>query len=229
MSLGRLRGRVEGIISAHPIGIEIYFLIRTSEGLSIKKIDMNAEDLAELLEEFKNSIAGSLSDESLSLLELSAADERRNAIYRYDLVDIPEQLRQLNVVLENDDFSEFNSSHDSLKSLEGMIIMLGSGRDKLAVYKQHYPVSLLSTSFSFVRLRRESRFEKFEGDILRINPKFEFMRVDDQLYVLDLKILEKFFGFRDAISRAAMQRMDSLRRADIVDNIALIETRRGAT
>lgn len=164
-----------------------------------------------------------LNDE-LSLLNVSGADDRANAIYRYDLPEVPVQIQHLATILQRDNFDVFSFEADDLAHLEGILVILGHGQQQLALYKHQYPVALLKrdSSFSLVRFRNQNRLVKLEDDILRINSKFEFMRIGDEYFIVDIKTLERFFGFHDAVRNVAVQGIANIDRAQLlVDTEAL--------
>jgi hypothetical protein len=57
---------------------------------------------------------------------------------------------------------------------------------------------------------------KLEDDVLRINSKFEFLRVNDEYFIVDIKTLERFFGFHDAIRNIATQGIANIDAAQLV-------------
>ncbi|MES1983217.1 MAG: anti-phage protein KwaB, partial [Pseudomonadota bacterium] len=73
-------------------------------------------------------------------------------------------------------------------------------------------------SFSLVRLQNQNRLVKLDDDILRINSKFEFLRIGNEYYIVDIKTLERFFGFHDAIRNIATQGIDNISRAELVED-----------
>ena len=107
------------------------------------------------------------------------------------------------------------------------MIILGHGQHQFALYKHQYPVALLKkdSAFSLVRIRNQNRLVKLEDDILRINSKFEFLRVEDEYFIVDIKTLERFFGFHDAIRNIATQGIANIDRAQLVVDTQVLSTR----
>ncbi|MEX5669027.1 Kiwa anti-phage protein KwaB-like domain-containing protein, partial [Pseudomonas neuropathica] len=62
-------------------------------------------------------------------------------------------------------------------------------------------------------------------DVLKINAKFEFFKIGGQYYIFDLKALERFFGFHDAIKNIATQGIDNIRQADLVEDVQVFSDR----
>jgi len=219
MSIDALRARISEVITNEACGAEFYFLLETNGQISIKRADVDEEAQTELTQNFIDSISGTiLLNDELSLVDISSADDRAHAIYHYDLPEIPRQLTNLGEILQREDFDLFDFESDDLKHLQGILILLGHGQQQLALYKHQYPVALLKrdSSFSLVRIRNQNRMVKLDDDILRINSKFEFMRVGDHYYIVDIKTLERFFGFHDAIRNVATQGIANIMQAGLV-------------
>ena len=227
MDIEELRASISTVISADACAAEFYFLLDVDDQIVVKKADLDGDAQDELKDGFLDSISESLLlNDDLSLVQLSSADDRANAVYRYDLEDVPQQLAQLSNILERDDFATFDFSDDALTSLKGIVVLLGHGAHQLALYKHQYPVALFKRDRGlFVRNRNENRLGKLTDDILRINSKFEFLKIGDHYYIVDIKALERFFGFHDAVKNMATQGIENIRGVDLVENLAALEGR----
>ena len=85
------------------IGVCVYALMKDAENPGPFKLDIEVDAAAGLKALFMQSLLDEISSkEDLSVLALSSADERANAIYVYDL-DIPEKLTSLETVIAKDD------------------------------------------------------------------------------------------------------------------------------
>lgn len=196
--------------------------------MQIKKADIDEAPQNELTRAFVESITKKiLLNDELSLIELSSADDRRETIYHYDLPDIPAELQHLRSIITSEDFEEFSFKNDNLNNLEGILILLGNAEHQIALYKYQYPISLLrkDTGFNLMRSRGTNRFKKLDEDVLKINAKFEFFKINGQYYILDLKALERFFGFHDAIKNIATQGIENIRQANLVENVQVFSDR----
>lgn len=225
MSLDALKLKISEIISNNRCSAEFYFILKSNGNIAIKRADIDQAASDELARNFIGGIRTTiLLNDELSLLDISGADDRGNVIYRYDLPQVPDQIQHLASVLQRDDFEIFSFVADDLANLEGILIIIGHGQEQLALYKHQYPVSLLKkdTGFSLVRIRNQNRLVKLEDDVLKINSKFEFLRVNNDYYIVDIKALERFFGFHDAIRNVATQGIANIDAAQLlVDTKAL--------
>ncbi|WP_297807866.1 anti-phage protein KwaB [uncultured Methylophaga sp.] len=231
MTMDELKKQISNIIGKSTCSAEFYFLIGHDDDLSVKSVDINHDDHNELADIFIQSLSDQvLMDDELTLLELSSADSRKDVIYRYDLDTIPAQLGSLKDIIETDDFEAFDISSDDFSNLAGILILLGDQDTQIALYKHQYPVSLLkkdSGGFNLMKPNGANRLKKLDSDILKINAKFEFFKINGQYYILDLKSLERFFGFHEAIKNVAKEGIGNIESTNLVMNCELFTDRLG--
>lgn len=228
MTIDNLKGKISSVISADGCSAEFFFLLDSGEGMKVKSVDINDDDHTELENIFIQSVSDTLLlNDDLSLISLSSADDRKDAIYHYDLEDIPVELSYLKHIIENEDFEIFDLNSDNLSHMEGILILLGNQDVQLALYKHQYPVTLLKqdSGFNLMKPKGGNRFKKLDADILKINSKFEFIKIDGQYYILDIKALERFFGFHDAVKNVAEKGIENIKSANLVMNIEVLGSR----
>lgn len=227
MTIDELKSSISEAISGDGVGTEFFFLLDSNNGMEIKSVDINDGDQTELAEMFLERIRGILLNDDLSLISLSSADDRINAVYEYDLENIPSELTHLKTIIENDNFEAFSFTNDDLSHLEGILILIGNQDTQLALYKYQYPITLLrkDTGFNLMKSRNSNRFQKLDQDILKINSKFEFLKINGKYYILDLKTLEKFFGFHDAIKNIAEQGIENIQNCGIAEDVSVLTER----
>ncbi len=228
MAIDGFKEKVSGVLSSDGCSAEFFFLLDSDKGMNVKSIDINDKDHTELEKIFISSVSETLLlNDDLSLIQLSSADDRKNAVYEYDLDDIPQELSYLKHVIENENFETFDLNSDDLSHLEGILILLGNQDVQLALYKYQYPVTLLKkdSGFSLMKPKGGNRFKKLDADILKINSKFEFIKIGGKYYILDIKTLERFFGFHDAVKNVAEKGVENIKAADLVMDCAVLEAR----
>lgn len=227
MSIEELKQKISGVLGVEGCSAEFYFLL-DKDGLEVKLVDINEPDQKELEKIFETSLSENvLLNDDLTLIELSSADDRKDAVYHYDLDDVPDQLTYLKEIIENEKFETFNFKTDSLSHLEGILILMGNEEKQLAIYKHQYPITLIKpdSGFNLVKPKGAQRFKKLDSDILKISPKFEFLKVDGQYYILDIKALEKFFGFHEAVKNVAEKGIENIKAANLVSDTAVFSAR----
>ena len=228
MTIDELRTSISDVLGGDGCSAEFFFLLDSDNGIEIKSVDINDEDQTELANMFIDCIGTNiLLNDDLSLIPLSSADDRLKAIYEYDLDDIPTELTHLKNIIDNDNFDVFSFENDDLSHLEGVLILIGNQDAQLALYKYQYPITLLKkdNGFNLMKSRGANRFQKLDQDILKINSKFEFLKINGAYYILDLKTLEKFFGFHDAIKNIAVKGIENIENSNIVLDISVLSNR----
>lgn len=199
------------------IGVCVYALMKDAERPGPFKLDIEADAEAGLKTLFLQSLRDEISSkEELSVLDLSSADERVNAIYIYDL-DIPEELTALETVIAQDDLPVLDLNEASLSSIRALLIEIGNDARQLVLYKTMAPVNIFGRSSFFLR-KHESRLERLDDEFLRVSAGFQMMWISGNLLVLNLEALEHNFGVHDVIKREAALGIDAIVSAELVDN-----------
>ena len=228
MNINELKEQITEVIGAEGCSAEFFFLFDNNEGMVVKSVDINDHDNTELGDVFISAIREKiLLNDDLNLISLSSADDRTNALYQYDLDDVPIALDQLKTILHNEDFASFNLKTDDLSHLEGILILLGNNEKQLAIYKHQYPITLLKkgSGYNLMKPKDGNRFKKLDTDILKISSKFEFLKINGEYYILDIKALEKFFGFHDAVKNVAEKGLGNIKETKLVMNCDVFDAR----
>jgi hypothetical protein len=228
MNIDEFKASISTTVSAHGCSAEFYFLFQNDGKIIVKSVDINDDDHLELERQFLSSISDNiLLNDDLTLISLSSADDRKSAVYQYDLDEIPIELSYLKMLIENENFDSFDHKHDDLSKLKGILILLGNHDSQLALYKYQYPVTLLKkeNGFNLVKPINNNRFKKLDTDILKINSKFEFLKIDGKYYILDIKTLEKFFGFHEAVKNVAEKGLENIKITELVMDCSVFELR----
>ena len=181
-----IKRKTEGLLQ-EGVGIKLYFVLKTAEGEKIKLANIADETLTdseedttseELLKGFYNAFFNKLEeyDEAEEILKLSSADERKNALYVYDLESVPEEMQRLkDVMQDNTEYELFQFAEDSLNEIMAFLIVIGNDKTKLALYRQQYPISLLTRDkFLLTPVPHMNRLTRVKKDILRVDFKFQF-------------------------------------------------------
>ncbi len=228
MTIENLKQDISSILANSGNKAEFYFLFKEGDSFVIKEVDINDPDQTELTSTFTGYITNSvLLNDDLSLIALSSADDRQNAVYEYDLDEVPPELCHLKEIIENEDVEKYVSGSDGLNNLEGILILLGNHDSQIALYKHQYPVTLLKkdSGFSLIKVGGQNRFKKLDQDILKINAKFEFFNINGKYYILDINTLEKFFGFHEAIKNVAKEGISNIIETSLVMNCDVFTSR----
>ena len=130
-----------------------------------------------------NSYFNSYNDSDM-ILKLSSADERKNALYYYDLDELPEEMKMMEAVfLKSDEMETFDFTNDSLDEITAFITVIGDSENRIVLYKQQYPISLLKRDkYMLTPVPHKNRLKKVESDILRVDFNFQFCLLNDIFY-----------------------------------------------
>lgn len=195
----------------------LYFVLIEGQQRVIKRVDLEGDAQQSLRTRYAGSIRETLvQNEELQLMPLSEADERRNAIYRYDLEQPIESLDVMRTVLQNNIREEFRFDRDNLANLEGFIIVIGDEAHRVVLYKKNYPVNILQRDRFLLIPISNTRFVPAAQDAIMLDKKFDFMLVEDELFVIKLTTLERSFGYENVIMGQAQQTIA------VIHNIALL-------
>jgi hypothetical protein len=199
------------------IGISVYAVMKNTDNPGPFKLDIEADAAGGLKELFIQSLRDSISNRNeLSILNLSSADERVDAVYVYDL-DIPEELSSLESVISQDNLPLLNLNEESLFSIKALLIEIGNDIGPLVLYKTMAPVNIFGQT-SFFLWKSKSRLKRMTDEFLRVSAGFQMLRLNGTLLVLNLEALENNFGFHEVIKREAALGVSAIDSARLVVN-----------
>lgn len=222
MTSEELKQSLEEILN-DAVTLQVYFVLKAQGGSAIKLADIdNGKTLRDLSTLYINKIREDIIlNEQLSLIELSAADERANAIYHYDLDEVPSELEPIyNFNLQNT-YQTFSFQHDNLRDINGFIIFLGTRDRHFILFKKHYPICLIKRD-SFLMFKKDERFVEMEEDLIRLSSEFQFIKLGDDMFIKELSVLEKFFGFHEIIKREALLVLDQIEVKNLLDDMDVL-------
>lgn len=203
------------------IGVSIYAILKNSDNAPVK-LDIESTALEGLKSLFIDSIKKSITDrEELTVLNLSTSDERMDAIYLYD-VDMPEELSSINTVLASDNLPLMNTSDTDISDIKALLIEIGNNIGQIVLYKTLAPVNVYGPANQFFLIKSQTRLRQIEDDFLRITPNFQLMRIKDSLFVLNLKAIEKSFGFHEVIKREATLGIQAIETMLLIENAEVL-------
>ncbi|WP_296685833.1 anti-phage protein KwaB [Flavobacterium sp.] len=198
------------------IQVIVYAVLNNHE--NPRKLDIDDNDLLGIKNMFLDSITNLIVNEREHVvLPLSTADERGKCFYEYDL-ELPDELINLNEIIGNDNIELFNFNDEAIIHINSLIIVLGNGEHQVSLYKKLSPVEIIGRG-SFFLIKSAERFEKFNNNLLRISPGFQAISINNTVIILNLKTIEKSFGFVDVIKREAIMGIEAIREIAILQNI----------
>lgn len=223
MTKDELQAYLVGLLDERDdLGIVVYGLLKGAEDAP-RKLDIDNDSLAGLKALFLASIESRiLQNEELSVLPLSSADERTNAIYEYDLAEVPVEVNSMQIVAEHDDIDAFDFTEESLRDMGSLIVEIGNNDHQIVIYKSMAPVNVFGQSSFFLK-KHDTRFEKIKDEFVRISPGFQMLKVEDSLLITELRAVERSFGFDSLIRKEAQAGISAIDAMDLVENIDVLQ------
>ncbi len=231
MKTEELKNEINQMLDGN-IGIMLYAVLKTDEEKKVKFINIADEEGEEdntsvgLLEGFTEIITNKLDtyNEDDEVMRLSSADERKNALYYYDLDELPPEMEKLKSISQRAGVGEtFCFREDKLGQIIAFIVVIGNENKNIILYKQQYPVSLLNRDrYMLTPIPHKNRFERFNRDILRIDFNYQFFLWNGVIYISDIEKMEKICSFHDIILKEAKRSIHEIENIQILDNVEVL-------
>jgi hypothetical protein len=223
MEIQELKELLEVINSVdEPIGIRVH-LVKKDENATEEEI-LQADVSEVLSEELKTMFTDTINqrffnDEELILSNISDANELINSAFYYDIDEFPEKLNILQDFDTWQNYSDFSFNNDDIKSIKAILITIGNENNYFTVFKHVYSITILKQDKVLGLFPAENRFEKLTNNILQINNTVDFIYVQDNLIINNLKTLTNAYGYKEVIKNQARERVELIRELDLIDNI----------
>ncbi|MBO5715198.1 MAG: DUF4868 domain-containing protein [Clostridia bacterium] len=228
MTIENVKAKIQEILSGS-YSAQIYLVLKNENGFEIRLADIADATEPELRNLFSESVQAQISEnEDLSVCNLSNADDRANTLFHYDYEEYPDELsifKNFNLMITIDEIPKFNFEYDNISSLYGYIVYLGSLTEGILLFKKHYPISLIKRECFLLGLKKsEERFEKINNDdILRLNGDFQLIRIGEDIYVTDVKVLERNLGFNELVIREAATTVGAIDELGLLEDIQVLK------
>ncbi|MCF6407787.1 DUF4868 domain-containing protein [Chitinophaga filiformis] len=223
MTLEQLRSRLAFLNDGNEhIGLSMYIIFKNGDIRFSNLGDSAREELKDNFIKYLNNRINKGSE--LHYSSLTDYTDKTNSVCHYDLPERLDGFEPLNVVTTEEKQKEFSFKEDNFSDIQAFVFLIGNEGNKVALYKKQYPLSLIKRDSSFVGLRKsQTGLVKIESDILKINEKFEFLQVDNQVIVFDVRSLENSFGYNGILMRAAKTKFELIQEAELIDNVEELE------
>lgn len=237
MTKEELKEKFDGLLSQDNGGMNLYFILHKQNTYVLKKANVRFEALDIIKESLRENIIllrTQLDEADFSVMNLSVADGRSNAMYLYDLPDLATPIALMKEVEENlfseDYFTDANNrlfdfDADSFGEIDAWIASYGVDGNHIITYRKTYHVNLLEQGRNMFVFRDHDQIDLLRNDIFRIDGKIDFFILQNYTTVCNLSILEKFNDFKDIVIRAAGHSIQLIVNADLVSDIAKLQER----
>lgn len=231
MKIREIKDEIEEMLREEH-GIMLYAVLKTEEEKIVKFLNIADEDdnmdntSSDLLKGFTEIIRKKFAvyNEDDEIMKLSSADERKNALFYYDLDELPMEMERLKGISETLSAREvFNFKEDSLNQIIALIVVVGNENHNLIMYKQQYPVNLLNRDrYMLTPILHKNRLKRFDQDILRIDFNYQFFLWNDVVYISDIEKMEKICSFHNIVINEARTSIQKIEEMNILDNIEVL-------
>ncbi len=223
MTIDELKAALEEVYTqSGEIGVSVYAILKEQEDATPNRLDIESTAMGGLKDLFIQSLKDLITEkEDLSVLKLSTSDERLNVIYHYD-IEYPEELLAIDTVLQRDNIPLLNLEESNLGNIKALLIEIGNNTVQLVLYKTMAPVNIFGRKSFFLK-KTKSRMEKIEDEFLRMSAGFQLLRINSELFVIDLSAIEKSFGFHEVIKKEAAMGVEAVESMKLVENPEVLQ------
>lgn len=226
MNLQEIKEKFTSIITMEGIGLNVYFLLNVNGQQVLKRADIIEDVKFDLISSYLLTLTSIVNNEELSLLNLSAADDRMNAFYEYDLDTEPGIFNFFESIANNQEqIDYFSFTNDSLNNLEGYFVYLGDFENKILFYRKQMPINLFKQGKIYLIKGHETQFESIDKEFLRIDTKIDVIKINDTIYINNISILERHYEFSDIIVNEANSSITNIQSLNILVNIEILNER----
>lgn len=121
-----------------------------------------------------------------------------------------------------DSVETFSFKRDTIFNIEAFIIVIGNRRQHCVLYKKMYPIFLLKRD-GFFLMQEETRFVELSKDLLRITADYQLMKIQDEIFITNLKVLERYNDFKAIVEKAAKNTLEDIKKMEILDEVDGLE------
>lgn len=225
MTLQEIQTRISYLInSTDAIGLTLYVVYNNNKGEEqIRLADIDSQSGIELKKQFLDYLQTKfLLNNELSLMNISDGDNRKNVVYNYDLVEKPEGLNSMNIISQNDNQAQFSFSNDDFNSIKAFVIAIGTENNKILIFKKHHHLSVLKGITTFGIKVNDHRFVRVREDIIKLSPNIDFIQIEEELLIINLKTLESGFGFEEIIRKKSTENIDAIEAINLLEDISIL-------
>lgn len=233
-----LKAKLQTIVDLQAIGIQVFFIMKGDDGGVVKKANIangatdglrkaHLDNIGQLVSMMEEGLDG------LTVLNLSAADDRKSAIYRYDLDDRPQFFDAFKEIEEHqyDDYFTkengrfFDFSKDDLSQIDAFVILIGNDDNSIMIFRKNYSVNLFKRDRIYLIKESDTRFDTMKDDFIRLDAKIDFLYVNGEVYIYNLDVLERFGDFHQIITKEATASLEDIDTLGLVFNIDILSGR----
>lgn len=226
MNLEEIKEKLNSISQMEGVGVNVYFLLKVENEYLLKRANIIENVKTTLITSYKNSLNAIIENEDLALLNLSAADDRIHAFYKYDLEETPPFFAFFNeIVNPQNAIPLFSFTEDKLADLEGYFVYYGDHDNNVLFYRKQMSVNLFKQGKIYLIKGHATQFTSIDEEFLRIDGKIDVLKIDGVVYINNIKILEHHYQFKNIIINEATASIENISALEILENIEVLSER----
>lgn len=214
--------------------VQSFVALKNADGITIKKMDVQKEGMKALQCSFNYSIQKEIdrivNDAEFSVINLSEGEDQNNVIYKYDLTDEkPIFFSYLEDVHKSHEVEYYTGNRmfnfdngDKFEDIDSFIYRIGSEDNHVTVYRQSWGFNVLKQGQGkFYITKSETHITTLKEEILKMDSSIDVMQIDQDYYIINLKMLESKNDFSTIITKKASKALD------LIDNKGILSTIEG--
>ena len=215
-NIDELKAAVEAVF-ALGVNFELFLGVMVDQNLTYLRSDLNDVSTRAICASYVGGVRNYFGNEDLTVLPLSAIDNRSDVLIGYDLPDKPAGFDVI-AALQAVQPEIFSFDQYDIADIKALVIKISSVNSSIMFFKQLYPVSLVRQNQIMMK-KIGNRFEYVDGDVLKITNGFDVMLLDDEFFITDLKKFEKSFGFDEIAKQVQRQTAQNIIDLGLVDDL----------
>lgn len=223
MTTQQLKEKISKIIDNFS-GIRVVFTTTANE-LKLSRIEGSAlNSIAEgFIDKIKEDI---INNEDLTSPLMSNFDDRKNALFKFDYEQYPEEFNKITQAIaippnSQDYYNPLNKFTD----VKGIIILISGDNKCLALYKNKTNLAVLRNSRKMFNLvpDPDGYLKQLPNEILRLDFNYDLFSIGEDFYIKNHKTLETQMKFHQVIEAQAVIALNSLRDSLLIEDISGLE------
>ena len=201
-----LKNGIEELINGNSIDANVFVVIKNANSnFEIQKLDIDNQYQSELLAQFKQLLLDKLiNSTSLEVIKISQYEKKdHQVIYEFDLNDKPAYVK---TILEFNPLSvSANFNISDINNIHGFVVVIGNDQNYLKLYQHRFNSNIIGRKTRMCITKYEDRFILLANDVISIESRIDLLIHGENIYVNNIKMLEKNFGFHELINKQVLQ------------------------
>lgn len=158
-----------------------------------------------------------INNETLNqIVNISVADARKNVLYKYDLQYYPDKLQQVNALSDGDVCANFIYGQDDLSQIYAYIVIIHCADKDIMLYRKFHPINIYKKGM--IMWWQVNRFDFVDEDLLKLDNSFDFLKVDNIWYIINLNVLEQNMGYEGILQKETKPIIEKIKSIDIIED-----------